>query len=172
MNPINYTGPGTRLQSQQNRSESRVAGVMERFGRLKTEINEWEMLVNSQVIFPDVINRQFNSLSRVIQDLAREALLARVKFSMCGKISNYKTIINQIRQNAMKGIDPQNDLAPSPPNHNLDSVFCNKLNLSTIDPPNNRMQRPSENIEIENQNLYGSQLFLYLLIGSKTVCVN
>ena len=35
----------------------------------------------------------------------------------------------------MKGIDPQNDLVPSPPNCNLDSVFCNELNLSTIDPP-------------------------------------
>ena len=35
-----YTGPGTRLQSLRNRSEVRVAGVMKRFGRLKTEINE------------------------------------------------------------------------------------------------------------------------------------
>ena len=130
---------------------------MERFGRLKTEINEWEMLIKSQVISPYVINRQFNSLSRVIQDLTKEALLARVEFSMCGEISNYKTIINQIRRNVMKGIDPQNDLAPSLPNHNLDSVFCNELNLSTIDPPNNRMQRTLENIEVENQNLYGSQ---------------
>ena len=130
---------------------------MERFGRLKTEINEWEMLIKSQVISPDVNNRQYNSLSRVIQDLTKEALLARVEFSMCGEISNYKTIINQIRRNVMKGIDPQNDLAPSLPNHNLDSVFCNELNLSTIDPPNNRMQRTLENIEVENQNLYGSQ---------------
>ena len=30
-----YTGPGTRLQSQWNHSEVRVAGVMERFGRRK-----------------------------------------------------------------------------------------------------------------------------------------
>ena len=60
-----YTGPGTRLQSQWNRSEIRVAGVMERFERLKKEINEWEMLLNTQVISPDGINRQFNSLSRV-----------------------------------------------------------------------------------------------------------
>ena len=119
---------------------------MERFGRLKTEINEWEMLLNSQVISPDIINRQFNSLSRVIQDLA-----------MCGEISNYKAIIYQIRQNAMKGIDLQNDLAPSPPNRNLDSVLCNKLNLSTIYPPNNRMQKNLESIEVENQNLFSSQ---------------
>ena len=118
-----YTDPGTRLQSQWNQSDIRVAGVMEKFERLKTDINEWEILLNSQVISPFGINRQFNSLSRVIQDLAREALLARVDFPMCGEISNYKTIINRIRQNAMKGIDSQIDLVPSPPNPNSDSVF-------------------------------------------------
>ena len=57
----------------------------------------------------------------------------------------------------MKVIDPQNDLAPSPLNRNLDSFFRNKLNLSTIDPPNNRMQWTLENIEIEDQNVYGPQ---------------
>ena len=97
---------------------------MERFERLKMEINEWEILLISQVIPPVGINRQFDSLSRVIQDLAREALLARVDFPMCGEISNYKTIINLIRQNVLKGFDPLIDLVPSPPNRNWDSVFA------------------------------------------------
>ena len=95
------TGPGTWLQSQRNGSEVRVAGVMERFERLKMETNEWELLLNSLVIPPIGIDRQIESLSRVIQDLAREALLARVDFLVCGddflvcgEISNYKTIIN------------------------------------------------------------------------------
>ena len=44
------------------------------------DINKWEMLLNNQVISPDVSNIQFNSLSRVIKDLAKEALLARVEF--------------------------------------------------------------------------------------------
>ena len=96
------------------------------------------MLIKSQIISPVVINIQFNSLSRVIQDLVKEALLARVEVSMSGKISNYETIINQISRNAMKGIDPHNDLGPSPTNHNLNRVFCDELNLSTIDPPNIR----------------------------------
>ena len=135
----------------------RVAEMMEIFGRLQTDINEWEMLLNIQVISHDGINRQFNSLSRLIQDLAKEALLTRVEFSICGEISNYRNIINRIRQNAMKGIDPQKDLVPSPLNRNLDSVFRNELDLSTIDPSNNRMQRTLEIIEIEDQNLYGPQ---------------
>ena len=130
---------------------------MERFGRLRTEVNEWEMLIKSHVISLDAINEQAISLSRVIQDLAKEALLARVEFSTCGKISIYETIINQIRRNTMKGIELQNDLVPSPPNRNLNRVFCDELNLSIIDPPNNRMQRNLENIQVENQNLYGSQ---------------
>ena len=94
---------------------------MERFERLKMETNEWELLLNSLVIPPIGIDRQIESLSRVIQDLAREALLARVDFLVCGddflvcgEISNYKTIINRIRQNALKGIAPQTDLGPSP----------------------------------------------------------
>ena len=103
-------------------------------------------MIKSQVISPDIINRQFNSLTRVIQDLTKEALLARVEFSMCGEIASYETIINQIRWNAMKGIDPQSDLVPSPPNRNLNSVFHDELNLSTIDPPINRMQRNLEKI--------------------------
>ena len=57
----------------------------------------------------------------------------------------------------MKVIDPQNDLAPSPPIHNMNSVNFKELNLSTIDPPNNRMQRSFENIGVANQNLYGYQ---------------
>ena len=55
---------------------------------------------------------------------------------------------------------------PSPPNPNSDSVFRNLLNLSTIDPPSDRMQRTLEVIEIEDQNIYGSQSNAdYITIG-------
>ena len=50
------------------------------------EVYDRELLLNSQVISPDTIDRQFNSLTRVIQDLAKEALLTRVEFSMSGEI--------------------------------------------------------------------------------------
>ena len=40
-----YVGPETRLQSQQNHAEVRMARVMERFRRLKMDINEWERLI-------------------------------------------------------------------------------------------------------------------------------
>ena len=57
-------------------------GVIERFEGLKMEINEWEMLLNCQAVSPVVINQQFDSFTKVIQDLARQALLARVDILM------------------------------------------------------------------------------------------
>ena len=84
---------------------------------------------------------------KVIQDRAR------VDIPMCREMSNYKNIKVRIRRNALKGIDPRIDLVPSPPNRNSECVFSNELNLSTIDPPSNRMQRTLEVIEIEDQNL-------------------
>ena len=61
-------------------------------------------------------------------------------------------------------LDPQTDLAPSPPNCNSDSVFQNELDLSTIDPPSNRKQRSLEIIEIENQNLVLNLILIALLL--------
>ena len=57
-------------------------GVIERFEGLKMEINEWEMLLNCQAVSPVVINQQCDSFTKVIQDLARQALLARVDILM------------------------------------------------------------------------------------------
>ena len=57
------------------------------------EINEWETLLNCQAVSPVEINRQFDSFTKVIQDLARQTLLARVDIPMWGEISNCKNII-------------------------------------------------------------------------------
>ena len=103
---------------------------MERFGRLTTEIKEWEILIKFQ--------EKASSLSRVSQDLAKEAHLAKVEFTMYGEISNYKNIINQIRLKVLKRINPQSNLVSSPSNQNLNRVLQDELNISTttIDPPN------------------------------------
>ena len=85
-------------------------------------------------------------ICKIIHDLANQALLAKVDIPICA-----------IRWSTLRGIDPQIDMAPFLPNQNLDSVFRNELNLSTINPPFSRMQRTLEIIEIEDQNLHGSQ---------------
>ena len=71
-------------------------------------------------------------ICKIIHDLANQALLAKVDIPICA-----------IRWSTLRG--------------NLDSVFRNELNLSTINPPFSRMQRTLEIIEIEDQNLHGSQ---------------
>ena len=96
---------------------------------MKIIINEWETLLNCQVVSPVGINRQFDSFSKAIQDLARKGLLARVDIPMCVEISNYKNIIVQIRRNALKGMDPQINLVHSPPNHNSNSFFPLQVEL-------------------------------------------
>ena len=87
---------------------------METFRRLKTEIKEWEILIKFQ--------EKASSLSRVSQDLAKEAHLAKVEFTMYGEISNYKNIINQIRLKVLKRINPQSNLVSSPSNQNLNKL--------------------------------------------------
>ena len=45
-----YTGPGTHLQLQQEEVETRITEIMERFQRLKAEINEWENSLKNQAV--------------------------------------------------------------------------------------------------------------------------
>ena len=54
-------------------------------------------------------------------------------------------------------MDSQIDIAILPSDLNLDSSFHHELNLSSIDPPSNRMQTIHGIVEIQNQNLYGSE---------------
>ena len=66
----------------------------------------------------------------------------------------------RIKQNGLKGVDvaiPHSDI-------NLDSSFHHELNLSSIDPPSNRMQTIHGVVEVQNQNLYGSELTLIVFM--------
>ena len=64
--------------------------MIERFEGLKMEINEWETLLNCQAVSPVEVAQQFYFCAKVIQDLARQALLARVDIPTCREILNYK----------------------------------------------------------------------------------
>ena len=68
-----YTGPEMRPQPQKLFSGSRIDGILERFERMKREINEWETLTGSQVISLDVVSDWARSLTKTSQDLAKEA---------------------------------------------------------------------------------------------------
>ena len=83
--------------------------------------------------------------------------MARVGIPTCGAISSWKDVIAHIQRSALRGVDPQIDMAPSLSCQTLDSIFCKKLNLSTINPLSIRMLRTLEVVEIEDQNLHGSE---------------
>ena len=52
------------------------------------EINDWEQDLKTVLFISlDDINEQFGLLTKTMIDLAKEALLAKVEFSMCGQIS-------------------------------------------------------------------------------------
>ena len=55
-------------------------------------------------------------------------------------------------------------MAPSHSSRLSDSIFCNELNLSSINPPSNRIQRSIDVVEIEHQNVYGPE--------SSSDCIN
>ena len=57
----------------------------------------------------------------------------------------------------MRRINPQIDMASPHWSQISDSVIQNELNLSSINPISNRMQRSMDVIEIQNQNMYGSE---------------
>ena len=86
-----YNRTGTRLQSQSLLSEVRIAKALDRFRRLKKEIDNWEQDLRTRIVSPDEITEQFNLLFKTTGDLAREAILANVELSVCGQIFYYKT---------------------------------------------------------------------------------
>ena len=91
----------------------------------------------------------------MICELANQAFLARVDIPTCRAISNLKTVITPIKRSEL--INSQTDMAPSHSSQLSDSVFCYELNLSSINPPSNKMQRLMDVIEIEDQNAYGPE---------------
>ena len=58
-----------------------------------------ENINESQIMSLDAINNQANSLARLSQDLAKDAIMAGVNLTLCGEISNYKNMLTQIKEN-------------------------------------------------------------------------
>ena len=73
-----YTGRGTRLQSQKEGMETRIKKIVDFFQNLKMKINEWEKSLKNRTVPSVEINQQFSSLSKAINELQNQALLAKV----------------------------------------------------------------------------------------------
>ena len=57
-----------------------------------------ENSAESQLISMDVITDRAYLLTKLSQDLAKEAIMAGVELTVCGKISDYKNVILQIKE--------------------------------------------------------------------------
>ena len=132
--------------------ETRITEIMERFERIKFEINEWENSFKIWTVPAIELNRQFASFFKVICELSNQVLLARVLIPIFGAISSLKYVIVRIKRNVLKVADSQIDIAILRAYLSLECSFYHKLNLFTINPPSNRMQMTSEVIEIRDQN--------------------
>ena len=65
---------------------------------MKLEINKWKTSAESQFTSMDAFNDRVYILTKLSQDLAKEAIMTGVKISFCGRIFDYKTDIARIKE--------------------------------------------------------------------------
>ena len=125
-----YNRAGTRLQSQNLLSEVRIANVLDRFQRLKMEIDNWEQDLKTCFVSPDEINEQFYLLFKTTGDLAREAILANIELSVCGQISYYKTTLQRIKRNTLTNLELHGSMDSFTLNPRMDARIRDEIDLS------------------------------------------
>ena len=86
------------------------------------EINVWKNSAESQLISIDAINNRAYLLTKLSQDLAKEAIMAGVELTLCGRISDYKNVIIQIKEKILERIKTRSNLTSSPTNLSRDRV--------------------------------------------------
>ena len=69
-----YNRTRTSLHPQTLLSEVRIVKVLKRYRKLKMEIESWEQDLKTRVVSPDEINEQFDSLTKITDDLSKETL--------------------------------------------------------------------------------------------------
>ena len=82
-----------------------------------------------------MINDHAHVLTKLSQDLAKEAIMTGVDLSLCGRISNYKTDIARIQKKMLKKSESRSNLTSSPTSLRRNRMIRDELNISSIDPP-------------------------------------
>ena len=118
-----------QLQARKINLESKAVGVWERFEGMKVEIKDLKTS-ESQFMFVDAINNQDYLLTKLFQDLAKEAVMAGVELTLCGRISNYKNVIIQIKEKILKRIETRSSSTSSPTNLSGNRAMQGELNIS------------------------------------------
>ena len=79
-----------------------------------------------------MINDHAYILTKLSQDLAKEAILTGVEISLCARISDYKNDIAQIKEKMLKKIKSQSNMTSSPTSLSENRVIRVELNISSI----------------------------------------
>ena len=58
-----------------------------------------------------------------------------IELTLCGKISDYKNVILQIKEKVLERIKTRSNISSSPTNLSRNRVVRGELNISSIDPP-------------------------------------
>ena len=82
-----------------------------------------------------MINDRVYLLTKLSQDLAKEAKMSGVELTLCGRISDYKNVIIEIKEKGMERIKTRSNLTSSPTNLSRNRVLRDELNISSIDSP-------------------------------------
>ena len=87
----------------------RAAEVLRRFEIMETDISEWKTSDDFQFATICSIIDHASMFTGISQDLARETII-----SVCGRISDYKTDKEKIKERMIKKIESRNNLTSSP----------------------------------------------------------
>ena len=102
------------MRTRRSSLGTRAAEVLRRFEGMKLEINEWKISGESQFLSTNEINEGAQVLTKLSQDLDREAIITGVDLTLCGRISDYKTDVALIQKKMLKKSESQSNLTSSP----------------------------------------------------------
>ena len=98
-----YMGPGTQLQSQWEGNKIRIERILSIFHRLLININGWESSIKNDIHSSSIeINQEFNLLTKDVESLSKQAVLAVVSTTIHRDISNVWDKLMRIKQLVIK----------------------------------------------------------------------
>ena len=148
INESPYTGPGTRLQSQREGNETNSERILSTYHRLQTNINDWEASIKTSAYFSSVeINRRFNLITKDVENLSRQALMAAVSTAILRDISDLRDQFTQTKLLGLRNASSQIELSSLRPEIRVELLSPPITNLSVTPTSVDRMQY---DIEVQN----------------------
>ena len=104
-----FAGPGTRLQSRREGTESKTDKISTRLESLKLKICTWVDQMKNLDCPNEEFQYQFTTFSNAINELTTLALMNRVPMSMSRDITELSSVILKCKRDRLKNFDPRNE---------------------------------------------------------------